>query len=360
MSIEITRVTEADSKKWDSYVAAYNQATPYHLSKWQAVVEDSYGHQSYFLMAKSGPDVVGVLPLVHMKHRLSGNSMISMPFLDMAGVLADTFEVASGLILEAYNLMHEVNASSLQLRQGGRFTFRDEVAAKEGNSLSRCRASGDRVRMIRKLPGSSDALMNEFNAKLRNQIRKPIREGLEVKCGGGEYLEDFYSVFAVNMRDLGSPVHSKEFLQNVLKKFPEQTRVFVVYKGTMPLAASIVCLFGDTVYNPWSSSLRRYRYLCPNMLLYWSMLEYACEQGFSTFDFGRSINGEGAHRFKKQWGARPMRLCWYNFSNLGTDRPCVPASIHDYKINAAIQLWKKIPVPVSRMIGPVIRKNIGL
>ena len=52
-------------------------------------------------------------------------------------------------------------------------------------------------------------------------FRKPIKEGLTSKTGGAELLDDFYRVFLVNMRDLGSPVHSLKLMRQVLGEFSE-------------------------------------------------------------------------------------------------------------------------------------------
>ena len=81
-----------------------------------------------------------------------------------------------------------------------------------------------KVRMVMELPESSDELMNSFKSKLRSQIRKPIKEGVETRIGQTELLDDFYHVFAINMKDLGSPVHSKRLFHNILKEFLRQFR----------------------------------------------------------------------------------------------------------------------------------------
>ncbi len=62
--------------------------------------------------------------------------------------------------------------------------------------------------MLLRLPETSDELMAGFKAKLRSQVKKPIRDGLMSELGGLELLEDFYRIMAINMRDLGSPTHS--------------------------------------------------------------------------------------------------------------------------------------------------------
>jgi hypothetical protein len=173
-----------------------------------------------------------------------------------------------------------------------------------------------------------------------------------------ELLEDFYRVFLLNMRDLGSPVHSKELMRRVLETFPERSRVFAVYLAGKPIAASLVIGFKGILRNPWASSDRRYSAISPNMLLYLRMLEFACDEGYRTFDFGRSTPGEGTYRFKEQWGAVPAPLHWYLLSFLGGSGGTEESPAERFKL--AARCWRKLPVAVTRVLGPRIRKHISL
>jgi lipid II:glycine glycyltransferase (peptidoglycan interpeptide bridge formation enzyme) len=143
-----------------------------------------------------------------------------------------------------------------------------------------------------------------------------------------------------------------------LEQFNEHTRIVIVHKNNQPYAASIISGFKDTLENPWSSSLRQYSQLSPNMLLYWTMLEYACDNGYKYFDFGRSTPEEGTYRFKQQWSARPEPLHWQYISL--NDKPVNEEASGKTKFDKAIQYWQKLPVPVTKIIGPMIRKHISL
>ncbi len=171
-------------------------------------------------------------------------------------------------------------------------------------------------------------------------------------------MDDFYEVFLTNMRDLGSPVHSKKMLLNVLAEFPETAIIVIVYKKNQPLAASMVVGFKDTLENPWASALKEYCRLSPNMLLYWSMLEYACDNGYTCFDFGLSSPDEGTYKFKQQWGAKPTTLHWHYLILNG--QPIDEETSEKTKFQKAIQYWQKLPVPITGVVGPMIRKHIGL
>jgi FemAB-related protein (PEP-CTERM system-associated) len=212
--------------------------------------------------------------------------------------------------------------------------------------------------MVLDLPVSADTLLKSFKSKLRSQIMKPVKEGVKAKIGGIELLDDFYQIFSINMRDLGSPVHSMRLIEEVMQGFGTLSRIIIVHKENKPLACSLVVGFKDTLENPWASALREYSRLSPNMLLYWTMLEYACGEGYRHFDFGRSTPDEGTYQFKEQWGATPQPLNWQTIALNGKSLEEDQSERSGF--DRAIEYWKKLPVPVTRVIGPMIRKHISL
>ena len=147
--------------------------------------------------------------------------------------------------------------------------------------------------MLLDLPDSSEEMMKSFKSKLRSQIKRPLKDGLVAKIGKSELIDDFYSVFCANMRDLGSPVHGKKMITTVMALFGEAANIVMVYKDKIPVACSLVIGFRDVLENPWASSLRQFSRFSPNMLLYWTMLAFACDNGYRKFDFGRSTPRRG-------------------------------------------------------------------
>ena len=376
---------------WDSYVNSHPEATLYHLSGWKHVIGKTYGHKTYYLRAvksdklrivthqgnahnnpinpskttKPANTLVGLLHLVHLKHFLFGNSLISIPYFDLGGILADDKDVEAALLAEAFVLGRKLKVKKLELRHkeplsclANRSKLPPLINIEYSAVNSVFQDRSHKVRMLLKLPESSEILMKSFKSKLRSQIKKPIKEGLFAKTGGLELLNDFYHVFTKNMRDLGSPVHSKKLIQNVCEAFPDRSRIVIVYQDKQPMASSLVVGFKDTLENPWASALREHRRLSPNMLLYWTMLEYACDNGYKFFDFGRSSSNGGTYKFKEQWGAEPAPLAWdhVSFNSRSTDN----AVSDKPKFGKAIRYWQKLPVSITKIFGPLIRKHIGL
>jgi len=390
MGVYVKRLESFDAIAWDRYVFSHPEASLYHLSGWRSVIKEAYGHKCYYLMAveRNGEGatnslseprerIVGVLPLVHLKLCFFGSRLISVPFFDLGGILADHGKIAARLLWEAVKVGQDLRAKNIELRHEKELPFVASdgpfpwlaLGASDAESVTSARhelepedimfqTRSHKTRMILGLPESSAILMKSFKSKLRSQIRKPVKEGLISRVGGRELLDDFYDVFSTNMRDLGSPVHSKGLVRKVLKVFSGSTRIVMVYRERQPVACSLVIGFNEVLENPWASALREYSRFSPNMLLYWTMLEYACDNGYRYFDFGRSSPDEGTFKFKEQWGAVPNPLHWHYISLNGS--PVGKEGTEKSKFGRAIQYWQKLPVPVTKIIGPMIRRHISL
>ena len=207
--------------------------------------------------------------------------------------------------------------------------------------------------LLRLVPTVWDGL----DRKVRNQVRKAQKSGLTVDVGGIDLVADFYTVFTRNMRDLGTPVYGRRLFEEVLRTFPERTALHVVRLEGRPIAAGLTYRTHGTVEVPWASSVRDYNHLCPNHLLYWSVIERALQQGCDTLDFGRSTPGEGTFKFKEQWGAQPVALHWEYELLDGAAVPNVSPSNPKYRL--MIETWKRLPVPVATILGPRIVRCIA-
>jgi FemAB-related protein (PEP-CTERM system-associated) len=216
-------------------------------------------------------------------------------------------------------------------------------------------ASTAKVNLALALPSDPDRLWRQIDGKVRNQVRKAERSGLRLEVDGPKFLDPFYECFAANMRDLGSPVHGRAFFRAIFESFGDDARTVLVRQGERVLGGLVALSFKDRLVVPWASTLREHRALCPNMLLYWGILRRACEEGFAWFDFGRSTRGSGTYRFKRQWGAIEEPLFWYSISLGGSQS--APAGNERHRALLA-DLWRRLPFPVSRWLGPRLRRYL--
>jgi len=333
-----------DAPGIDAFLQGIASASVYHDYRWIGVVERSFGHRCYYLVCVDGTGTTtGALPLVHLKSRWFGNFLVSMPFFNYGGVCAADRAARDTLLEESIRTAKALGASHIE--------FRQELPLDNGFP-----AKTRKVSMRLTLPQSADALWKSFPSKLRSQVRRPQKEGMTVRIGGLSELENFFRVFSINMRDLGTPVYPARFFRNILEAFPESAWICTVSQGELPLASGFLIGFRDRLEIPWASSIRQYNRLGPNMLLYWSCLAFACDQGFRVFDFGRSTAGESTYLFKEQWGARPSPMYWHYWLAKGGELPEINPDNPKYRL--AIGMWKKLPIPLTRVLGPRLVRNI--
>ncbi|HVG02707.1 MAG TPA: FemAB family XrtA/PEP-CTERM system-associated protein [Nitrospira sp.] len=335
--------SEPDSLAWDSYVLRSSQTTGYHLSGWRRVIEEAFGHQTYYLLVKEEGTIQGLVPLVLLSSPVFGRFLVSLPFVNYGGLIADSRKARSLLESSAVEQAQTLKATHIELRH-------EEAIDTSWVSSER------KVSMRLRLPASYDALVKTFPSKLRSQVRRAQKEGMLAQVGGREFLDAFYAVFSRCMRDLGTPVYSKQFFAKILEIFPKEARICVVSHGHAPVAAGFLYGFRSSIEIPWAASDKRYNRLAPNMLLYGSVLEHACQQGFQVFDFGRSTPDSGTYRFKAQWGAQPKQLHWYYWMHHGQSLPGLNPQNPKYAL--AIRMWQRLPLAVANLLGPHIVKHL--
>lgn len=351
MTYQIIYASNETEQVWDQYVEQHSLATPYHRYAWVKSVEQAYAHKNVSLIAYQDNKLVGILPTVKMQRPFSKVKYCSLPFCDLGYGLADNDNVLNALI--------DFSLQKLAAEHGNVYEYRDS-----NTDISEECSASQKVRMLLPLALSSDLLMADFKSKLRSQIRKAEKNGLTYSIDNSQkQIDDFYQIFAINMRKLGSPVHSKKWFEALFSHYQDNIVLSVVYSEGTPIGAGIVIRNNNKASIPWASTVAEYNKLAPNMMLYWSLLKHLSDSGCKEFDFGRSSFGEGTFRFKQQWGAKPVPLNWTDLaqSSKSTTDNNGEASHEPSKIRPLVEnIWAKLPLGVTTSLGPKIRKHISL
>jgi serine/alanine adding enzyme len=314
-----------------------------HDPAWLDVIRDGYGKAAKAWVFADGDAVRGFAPCVHLKGVL-GTSLVSLPYLDYGAPLAESPDAEGALLKQ---LLSEAAALGCGLETRGLSPLNGFTAPQN-----------EKVAMILTLDGKgADPYWKSLDAKVRNQVRKAEKSQVTVKWGREELLEDFYGVFCINMRDLGSPTHARKFFSAVLKHFPG-AGIGAAYRAGRPIGGLFRILWNKTLVIPWASTLKEERVHCPNNALYWESIRFAHEQGCAHVDFGRSSEGEGTYRFKKQWLAEERPLYWHQF---GADGKLIHEVRHvsSGKLGWTKTVWSKLPLSLANALGPRLRGGIS-
>lgn len=332
---------EGEDERWDRFVVGAG-GTVCHIAVWKRVMQEVFGHECHYLAAVDGTgEWQGILPLVELRSRLLGRYLVSMPFLNDGGPLG-TLEARRALAEHAAQLAAERRVDLLELRN------RQEQTC----SLRTVRR---KLSVHLPLPASAAELWEKgFRSKLRSQIRRPMKEAMEVRFGP-EQRESFYAVFARNMRDLGTPVLPERFFASLAHHLTEQVIFGAVYHQGCAVAAGCGFLWRGEFEITWASSLREFNALSPNMLLYWGFMEHVIGRGARLFNFGRCTPGGSTHRFKLQWGGTEVPLPWQQWA--AREVHALPAADRP-RFRLATQVWQRMPLPLANAIGPALARNL--
>jgi FemAB-related protein (PEP-CTERM system-associated) len=333
---------DAPGPEWDAYVEARPGATLAHAGAWARVLPRAYGVEACYLAARDAAGkLCGVLPLMRVRTLRGRVELVSMPYLDSGGILADHEEAARALLVAALEATRRAGAHALELRH-----LRPPAGLEAPD--------GDRVDLVLELAASEDEQWKALPATVRNQTRKAQREGLTLAEDGREAWRAFCGPYEVNMRDLGSPPHARGFFRAAADAFGELLRFVVTLDGERPVGGLVAIHYAGAVTVPWAATLRAERSRCPNNLIYWEALRWAVTRGAREFDFGRSPRESGTHHFKRGWGARERALHWCRLEPGGAPLPA--ASPYDSGLLRGLSgLWARLPVALVRRIGPRVR-----
>jgi len=311
---------------------------------WLTVLNRSMRYRPYCLEAVDGERTCGFLALADVKSMLFGRFLVSLPYLNYGGPVADDGDTAQILIDRAVTLADSLGVRYLELRH-------EQPTVHAALKHSRT----DKVHMRMDLPATVEQLGKDIGFRVRNRVKKGEKNGLTVEWGGQELMGDFYSVFSENMRDLGTPVYSRQLFTATLEQFPDRTELCVVRLGKLAVAAGLLLHGWGVTEVPSSSSLRSHRDTCANMRMFWHLLKRAVERGQDVFDFGRSSEDSPTMEFKKQWGASPSASEWQFYlrrGKVGGMRKENP------RYERMIRVWQRLPLSVANWLGPRIVRGI--
>jgi FemAB-related protein (PEP-CTERM system-associated) len=328
--------------KWDAFVESCPNATFFHLSGWKEVIERAFGHRCYYLLARSGDEISGVLPLVHMKSLLFGNALISTPILAYGGVATEDAEVAASLEAEACALAEELKVDYLELRNCQ--SRRPDWPTKQLY-----------VTFRKTIESDPEANLLAIPRKQRAMVRKGIKAGLDAEFDTS--TDRFYAAYSESFRNLGTPVFSQAYFHRIREVFKDRSDILTVTHGGNLVSSVMSFYFRDEVLPYFGGGTALARELKGNDFMYWELMRHCCERGVKVFDFGRSKQGTGTYSFKKNWGFEPTPLFYEYYLVKAKQVPDISPMNPKYRM--FIEAWKRLPLPVANRIGPWLARNLG-
>ncbi len=378
---------------WDHFVVAHPAGTVYHTSSWCRIIQHAGNYEPRYLILRDANQVKGILPLLLVTSRLTGNRIVCLPFSDLCYPLVEAPEVAKALLARALQIAEKERSGYLEVRgaphwpssaakmsrseaaghpQAGSGAPETPVDASATDRSERENAAAMLSQLgfseqnhfrnyITPLSKDTSAVLRTFHrTSVRQTINKSFRLGVTVRLGQGERdINEFYRLYVMNRRRHGIPPQAKGFFTLMferLEQHPKALLYIAEYEGKN-IAALVVLKYRGVCYAKYEGMDEAYRHLLPVYALFWKSIEDAALDGDTNYDFGRTaLDNTGLNAFKNRWGTRPEMLPYY-FHPPREGLSVVKSDSLKYRLFTGAV--RRLPLSVSAHIGARLFRHFG-
>ncbi len=333
-------------QRWSSFLASNDEATVFHHPAWIKTLMHSYGYGSASLACVGDEQILGVLPLLEIRSRLTGKRAVALPFSDYGGALAQSEAVHDKLLDAALVLQRERGWNFVELRKPLVHPLADISAAYKRHAL---RLDADPDRMYRSFDKS----------QTQRSVTKFLKSGAIVeRRTDRDALRAFMRLNYQTRRKHGLPPQPDRFFEQVQKNLLDPKMGFVSLarrEGTV-LAGCVFLVSKNTVYYKFGASDEAHLSHRPNHGIMWDVIQWAAAEGYATLDFGRSdLDGEGLIKFKRGWGTVETDLTYSRLGGQGNKGDRAGGGL----LERTKPLLQHMPIPLLKMIGNVMYEHVG-
>ncbi len=338
----VAELQSGDEARWDAFVKRCDDGTFFHLSGWKRIIERNLNHPTIYLYCELDGEIAAVLPLAQVKSWLFGNALISLPFLVYGGVVADDPEAEKLLIDAACKHAERLGVDHLELR--------NKLPSERGWPTKDKYAT-----FSKQLDPDPEKNLLAIPRKQRAMIRKGIKA--ELVAENDDSVDRLHEALLECKRNLGTPFFGKSFLAAILEEFGDDAEITTITRGGELIASVMSFRFRNEILPYYGGGGEAARAVKGNDFMYWAVMENACKAGVEIFDYGRSMVGTGAYRFKKHWGFEPVPLAYEYYLVNSEEPPNLNPSNPKYRL--LIDGWKRLPLAVAGRLGPPLARRLG-
>lgn len=348
MHVTIEAINRHNKSEYDQFIFSRDDTTFVDCWEWRELLEKVYKLSHYWYIAREHGQITGSLCLTLAHHRIFGRYLVTAPFANQGGFYTDTENTFKTLLNKVSELQYTLQARYILIRHlNGNLNPPEGWQQDHSYATSFLKLTSDPELFFRK----------QLESKTRNQVLKSINNGFTVKFGRFELLQDFWYVMSHSMKELGSPYHSRRYLETLLKVFGNKSELVTIYtKDLKPAGGSLLLYHCNKATLLHANILRKYRPLCAGDFLYWSTIDECCRRGIKCLDMGRSLVGSGNELFKMKWS--PIRHTLAYWYKMATNKELPYLNQANPRFQLAIKLWQIMPLWLLRLAGPHVISGI--
>jgi FemAB-related protein (PEP-CTERM system-associated) len=359
--IDLITLDSSKADEWNAFVERNRCASAYHLWEWGEVLSSTYKYQRYYMATTKNDTLTGIIPLIHVKSKLFGSRLISLPFCEYGGLLIDDTlggqekrESADALLEATHTIARNLGAEYVEIRNPEASFTRDSPHVAGYSNLQRYLTF--RVDLTK----GSEELWRNLRKSTRNATRKAMKSQVEMEeVTRADQLKAYFKLYLETQKRHGSPPHSYRLFKRLHEVFhQDKLRMLLASYQREPIGGIMVFIHNKTIF--WWNNVTdaKHRNLNPTNLLLWNTAEWGIKEGYRFLDLGRTRGGTTMYFFKNGWGGQEISLQdnVYFLNSKGKELP--DPTQREYEFLSRI--WAFMPIDLAEKIGPRIISGIAL
>ena len=308
--MEIIPLKTIGHNEWDEAISKFDNHLLFHKSAWLSFLEETqrkkvvrfkivengriHGYLAGILLNKFGLKILG--------------SPLSIWFTDYMGPIVNTDFDQEAFLSGIHRLQRRLKVHSIELASP---CLNHDLMQQDGFTCH--------TKTVYEIPLSTDRnnMWDSLSGKCRNRIRKGMKNGLVVEeYGGPGFVDEFYDqlreVFAIQGH---IPTYPVRIIRSLYQNLKDKDLLFTlrVRHGEQTIASGLFPHDNRFVFSFGIASRTRFQNLCPNELLYWTIISMAGKLGLKKFCIGgiyRKPHSGGV--FKKKFNGNEIVIRRYS------------------------------------------------
>jgi serine/alanine adding enzyme len=339
--MEIINIDEKMKNEWEQYIANHPYSIAWHSYDWSAVVKKHYKVDFYPIAAFDNNKICGILPLYLVKDLSGKTRLISVPYAVAGGIIADSEVISKKLVEKAIDLLQEHKSLSITFKQ-----YKVKLNGNLKNDENYYNKELD-------LTQGTETLWNDLSENNKRKIAKTEKYICDLECPSQD-LNGFFRLLVRHHHLMGIPCVSKRWIEDLVVS--RMYTIALLKHQNAIVAGTLVKVFKKTVSFPFSSlpdnseqsNLFAYR-------LYWELIIKFAAEGMQIFHSGRIPKSDETNEYRLGWGGTKYN---YFYQYYPGDVGAVEfAKKRGKKRDIVASIWKRLPVSITRFLGPLIVKQ---
>ncbi|MDG6258191.1 MAG: GNAT family N-acetyltransferase, partial [Methanomicrobiaceae archaeon] len=291
MSLTVSIATKNDAEQWDAAVESAQHGTLFHTWRWLRIVEKHTGTTLYPLMCFKGTHLVAIYPVFLRKKGVItiAQSPPGRAYLVYLGPVIANYDALKQNKKETalIAVQKEIDAFLFSTLGCTKVEIHSSPLLPDSRPFQWAGYHVEPRHTYRiDLTHGAGYVWEQFDRKLRVDIKKTEKEGVIIEEGGFSDIDFFHNAVSgtINREGLQISEH-RAYLADLYEAFhPSNMKIYVAWYKDERVGGMITLLDKGVMYLWVGVPKCTIRGISPNDLAQWKAISWACAHGFNYYE----------------------------------------------------------------------------